>query len=416
MARLSRRLQARISKVLSSPPSEPTPESVTPQHTPKPATSLPSPPPSTTKTTSKLMNHLKKLKAQGASVTRTLLERKKPAQVDIRWKATPYKFQLLKNGKTSTTVLGECAKDITPFPLKFRKWMKKAYPSNPSAVIDLVSHAPIAVDFECMDVDEAETPYDMIVDEDQSSNLTVNDDIEDHVLAFPPGLSSYRDVLSIIDADIEDIATTEDDLDDENEMDEDYTTDASEDLSLIDELANALSLLSLSDPLVPPLVHTSLCRGPETEMTINWSNNNQHTSPVERASSVVRFSTRAGAQPYDKSAGRRRVHRPQDQHDVARPFAAKDMSIKDLTALVGQAATPAEHTENHRPRSPTRVPEVPELDTNTDDDDSASDDTDWLAALLTEDSSTPVSDDEADAFIREALRPFSMISQILQLT
>ncbi|THH28568.1 hypothetical protein EUX98_g5620 [Antrodiella citrinella] len=436
MARLSRRLQARVSKVLSSPPSEqtqgsvtfePTPKSVTPQPTPKLATLQPPPPPPTTKTTSKLMNHLKKLKAKGASATRTLLERKKPAQVDIRWKATPYKFQLLKNGKTSKTVLGECAKDIIPFPLKFRKWMKKAYPSDPSVVIDLVSEVPIAVDFECMDVDESETlydmdvdenPYDMIVDEDQSSNLTVNDDIEDHILAFPPGLFSYRDVLPVIDADIEDIATTEDDLDDENDMDKYYTTDASEDLSSIDELANVLSLLSLSDPpLPPPLINTSIRHVAETETTINRSNNQQHTSSVERASSAIR-STRARAQPYDNSAGRRRINRSEGQHDVARPTSAtKDMTIKDLTALVGQAATPAEHTENHRPRSPTRVSEVPELDTNTDDDDdSASDDTDWLAALLTEDSSTPVSDDEADAFIREALRPFSMISQILQLT
>lgn len=90
----------------------------------------------TSSTTSTLRKLAKKIKAKGASMTRKMLTQSKPKQVgpEVRWKSTPYELQTSKKA-----TLPRVEEEVLRRPLKLRRWAKKAYPSHPAMVIDLVA-------------------------------------------------------------------------------------------------------------------------------------------------------------------------------------------------------------------------------------------------------------------------------------
>ncbi|TCD69280.1 hypothetical protein EIP91_008215 [Steccherinum ochraceum] len=151
---------------------------------------------------------IKKIKAKKASATRDIVEETKQPHVDVKWPYRPYERQVAKFlKKKSEKAFDDC------------KWEPV---DGDVAMVDVVEAGTVFINLsDTMDLDAAQEPQDVNMDApdvDPSADIDTMDDDELAPTA-PPGLQApphmcHRDILPIIDADI-DPEPIEDDEDDD---------------------------------------------------------------------------------------------------------------------------------------------------------------------------------------------------------
>ncbi|KAH8101264.1 hypothetical protein BXZ70DRAFT_1007645 [Cristinia sonorae] len=209
-----------------------------------------------------LKRHLQKIRGEGASITRRILERSKIQYPETRWKTTPYILKVSSHCR-KTTIKKRCRTTFTKDDNVMVVDLTVIEPEP--LVVELPNAMVMVADCNNM-VQDIPTPVITATTDEVSSMEpgpgnppglsqcrdfpftmeTVDDDtapVHADAHVHPPGAVRHRDTQPIIDVDAESSPALEDD-EDKEELEDVYMLEGNS--QLMDELAAALAKLTLT--------------------------------------------------------------------------------------------------------------------------------------------------------------------------